>query len=118
MGFMDKAKKLAEQAQDKLEEAQKQFNERQGAGSSAPQGPATEYDKHGRPVAASEPAPAPAPESPSPPPHGDALAGEPPAGPPPPGPTAPIPDPAAPAQGQESDEYAPPKMTSGDPLAP
>ena len=29
MGFMDKAKKLAEQAQDKLDEVQKQFNEGQ-----------------------------------------------------------------------------------------
>jgi DNA-binding protein YbaB len=32
MGFMDKAKKLAEQAQQKLDEAQEQFN--QGKGSS------------------------------------------------------------------------------------
>lgn len=32
MSFMDKAKKAAEQAQQKLEEVQKQFNERQGAG--------------------------------------------------------------------------------------
>ena len=31
MGFMDKAKKMAEQAQTKLDEAQKQFNEKQGA---------------------------------------------------------------------------------------
>ena len=30
MGFMDKAKKMAEQAQAKLDEAQKQFNEKQG----------------------------------------------------------------------------------------
>ena len=29
MGFMDKAKKLAEQAQQKLDEAQKQFNQSQ-----------------------------------------------------------------------------------------
>ena len=31
MGFMDKAKKMAEQAQTKLDEAQKQFNDGQGA---------------------------------------------------------------------------------------
>ncbi len=30
MGFMDKAKKMAEQAQAKLDEAQKQFNSRPG----------------------------------------------------------------------------------------
>ena len=30
MGFMDKAKKMAEQAQTKLDEAQKQFNEKPG----------------------------------------------------------------------------------------
>ena len=36
MGFMDKAKKLAEQAQDKLDEVQKQFNEgQQGTSPSA-----------------------------------------------------------------------------------
>jgi hypothetical protein len=51
MGFMDKAKKMAEQAQTKLDEAQKQFNSNQ------PQqqgGPVVEYDKHGRPI---QPAP-------------------------------------------------------------
>ena len=54
MGFMDKAKKMAEQAQAKLEEAQKQFNESQSQ-SSAGSGPAVEYDKHGRPIAQSAP---------------------------------------------------------------
>ena len=34
MGFMDKAKKLAEQAQEKLDEAQKNFNQGQ-SGSAA-----------------------------------------------------------------------------------
>ena len=49
MGFMDKAKKMAEQAQAKLDEAQKNFNEGQSGGQ--PQGGgAVEYDKHGRPV--------------------------------------------------------------------
>ena len=36
MGFMDKAKQLAEQAQQKLDEAQKQFNEKPGARGSRP----------------------------------------------------------------------------------
>ena len=56
MGFMDKAKKMAEQAQAKLDEAQKQFNQGQGApGGPSSGGPAVEYDQHGRPV---PPAPA------------------------------------------------------------
>jgi hypothetical protein len=60
MGFMDKAKKLAEQAQEKLDEAQKNFNQ-----SGAPQGeqPAesVRYDEHGRPVQEEEPPAASAP---------------------------------------------------------
>jgi hypothetical protein len=53
MGFMDKAKKLADQAQTKLDEVQKQFNESQSSGSNPAQssGAAAEYDKHGRPIA-------------------------------------------------------------------
>jgi len=54
MGFMDKAKKFADQAQTKLDEVQKQFNESQGSGSNQQQqssGPAIEYDQHGRPIA-------------------------------------------------------------------
>ena len=52
MGFMDKAKKLAEQAQAKLDEVQKDFNETQGSGASGAPGPGApvEYDQHGRPV--------------------------------------------------------------------
>ena len=72
MGFMDKAKKLAEQAQDKLDEVQKQFNEGQQGTSQAPP---VEYDQHGRPVRA-EPAPPPA-EGVTPP-HGDPVAPAPP----------------------------------------
>ena len=49
MGFMDKAKKMAEQAQAKLDEAQKQFNSGQDAGQQS--GPVVEYDAHGRPIA-------------------------------------------------------------------
>ena len=102
MGFMDKAKKMAEQAQTKLDEVQKQFNESQGASRPAPGGPVTEYDKHGRPVT----------------PEGVA---EPTSAPPPPAPPAPAaeapPTAAPPEQPDGADEYAPPQMTSGDPLA-
>jgi hypothetical protein len=101
MGFMDKAKKMAEQAQTKLDEVQKQFNESQG--SSPSQNAPVDYDQHGRPVRAepgAEPAaaPAPPPAEAATPPHGD--------------PVAPKPD-----EGERSDEYAPPKLTGGDPLA-
>ena len=48
MGFMDKAKKLAEQAQEKLDEAQQQINERQ-AGTAPSAGEGERFDKHGRP---------------------------------------------------------------------
>ena len=52
MGFMDKAKKMAEQAQAKMDEAQKQFNDMQSGGSAPPasQGPVVQYDAHGRPI--------------------------------------------------------------------
>jgi hypothetical protein len=122
VGFLDKAKKMAEQAQTKLDEVQKQFNEGQGS-SSGSQGPPVEYDKHGRPIRSeAPPAPAeppaepvgPPPSAPTPP-HGDALADQPPAPPPAP-PAAPTPDPAAPPT-REDDQYAPPKLTGGDPLA-
>ena len=49
MGFMDKAKKLAEQAQQKLDEAQTQFNQN-AAPQSEPQQGGVQYDAHGRPV--------------------------------------------------------------------
>lgn len=81
MGFMDKAKKLADQAQAKLDEVQTQFNEKQGSGASptapgAGSPPATEYDQQGRAVP-----PAPVDKAPSidreatdpEPPHGDPL---------------------------------------------
>lgn len=48
MGFMEKAKALAEQAQQKLDEAQQQFN--QGQDAQGEQGSGTRYDQHGRPV--------------------------------------------------------------------
>jgi hypothetical protein len=54
MGFMDKAKQLAEQAQQKLDEAQKNFN--QGGSPQAPAEGGVRYDEHGRPVQDAPPA--------------------------------------------------------------
>ena len=102
MGFMDKANKLAEQAQNKIDEALQQVNERLSGGS-ADQGPPVEYDQHGRPIRA-EPAPPPA--EAATPPHGD--------------PVAERPAPHAPAEEEPDrnrESYEPPKMTGGDPLA-
>ena len=73
MGFMDKAKKLAEQAQDKLDEAQKNFNK---TDSPQAQPGGVRHDEHGRPIQEEEtPAAATAPPSAEPP-----AASEPPAG--------------------------------------
>jgi hypothetical protein len=93
MGFMDKAKKMAEQAQQKLDEVQKDFNKGQGSTGQGQQGGGTavEYDKHGRPVSAQEPA---APAGPSV------------------GLDAPVPDPAAPGAAPDSS----PAKQQGDPL--
>ena len=66
MGFMDKAKKLAEQAQEKLDEAQKNFNQSASPQADQP-AQAVRYDDHGRPIqeeetpAAAAPPPAPDP---------------------------------------------------------
>ena len=130
MGFMDKAKKMAEQAQTKLDEAQKQFNAGQGGQQSG--GPPVEYDKHGRPI---QPAPVtPDAAAPAPP---AATPGVPPTEPPePPAPeSGPTPDPAAPAtpgsaptappampgpaptEDRNRPSSEPPKLSSGDPLA-
>jgi hypothetical protein len=118
MGFLDKAKQLADQAQQKLDEVQKDFNKQstgqQASGPPTQDAPAVEYDKHGRPVQPSEPeAPVapPAAEQPAPPPQA-APPGEPAQQAEP----APPPAPAADEEG-EDDPGAPPKMTSGDPLA-
>ena len=77
MGFMDKAKKLAEQAQQKLDEAQQQFNSGGQTQGQQPGG-GVRYDEHGRPIdgpPASDPPPPsaqppaePADSEPSPPP--------------------------------------------------
>ncbi len=131
-GLVDKAKQMAEQAQTKLDETQTKFNESQSKGQGAPSGPVTEYDKHGRPVGGT--APAARPSGPSPAEEGipDAATSEtaPPADAEAPAapvapPAAPV-APAAPAAGpsgdlgasanDRDDEYAPPKMSSGDPL--
>ena len=66
MGFMDKAKKLAEQAQEKLDEAQKNLNEKQGSSSQPAQG-GVRYDEHGRPIQEETPAAATVPPSATPP---------------------------------------------------
>ena len=66
MGFLDKAKKMAEQAQAKLDEAQGQFNASQQQ--TPPDAPGVEYDQHGRPIAAPQTEAAGAT-----PPHGDPI---------------------------------------------
>jgi hypothetical protein len=83
MGFMDKAKKLAEQAQQKLDEAQESFN-KSASPEHTPDPGGTRYDEHGRPMKdetpaaateppAAEPAPEASPEPQAPPtPAGDA----------------------------------------------
>src|SRR4051812_11528029 len=99
MGFMDKAKKMAEQAQTKLDEVQKQFNEGQQQGHGAGD-PAVAYDKHGRP-ADTAPATAPPPAEQAPSPVPDPVEGVAPAAPP----FAPT-EAAAP----EREDYTPPKV--------
>lgn len=98
MGFMDKAKKLAEQAQQKLDEAQEGFN--QNAAPNAPGDAPAEvrYDEHGRPV--SEPAPPAATPDPAAPDPAAQDAAAPEAGH---DEDAPQPDPAAPAREPASD---------------
>jgi hypothetical protein len=48
MGWMDKAKKLAEQAQEKLDEVQKNMNSSSSSEGQANSG--VRYDEHGRPI--------------------------------------------------------------------
>ncbi|MEA2420446.1 MAG: hypothetical protein QOE60_2652 [Thermoleophilaceae bacterium] len=94
MGFMDKAKKLAEQAQEKLDEVQQNFN--QGGATSGQQGGETKYDAHGRPIQDGPPA------GTAPPPSGE------PAPPAPPVPAPPAADPAAASAATEPTAPAPP----------
>jgi hypothetical protein len=118
MGFLDKAKKLAEQAQTKLDEVQGQYNQQ----STAPSGPVTEYDKHGRPVPpAATTGSAPPPAPPAPPTPGVPPTGSPATPPVEAAPSAPAPPPVPGAPPVEEDRnhpsYTPPPLTSGDPLA-
>ena len=128
MGFMDKAKKLADQAQSKLDEVQKQFNEGQQSGSNpaSSSGPAVEYDQHGRPIAK----PADGAHTAATPQQGDALASAPPPAPPAdktphvaeePGDSHTQGDPLADSSPKPSQPPAPPSggsgLSSGDPLA-
>jgi hypothetical protein len=69
MGFMDKAKKLAEQAQQKLDEAQQSFN--QGGSTQGQQQGGVRYDDHGRPVQDEAPAPEAPPAGQAPPPSAE-----------------------------------------------
>jgi hypothetical protein len=101
MGFMDKAKKLAEQAQEKLDEAQQNFNK---GGSTPGQQAETRYDAHGRPIqdgppAGTAPPPSAEPAPPTPPPAPDPAAADPAAASAATEPTAPEPPPPAPAEG-------------------
>ena len=64
MGFMDKAKKLAEQAQQKLDEAQESLNQNASPQHTPDQG-GVRYDEHGRPIQDEAPAAAPAPPAPA-----------------------------------------------------
>jgi len=128
MGFMDKAKKMAEQAQAKLDEVQNSVNSSQG-GQPAGSGPVVEYDKHGRPI---QPAPV-VPDAGAPPmatpgvpqtepdqPGPTPDPGAPPASSPPPGvaATEPTPDPAAPAPHAPAPPAAPAAAAPGGPPAP
>jgi hypothetical protein len=118
MGFMDKAKKLADQAQTKLDEVQKQFNENQASNPSQSSPPATEYDQHGRPVAK----PADAAHPTATPQQGDPVTSAP---PPPPADktphvaeeTKPHGDPLADSSPKPPQPPSGGGMTSGDPLA-
>jgi hypothetical protein len=66
MGFMDKAKRLAEQAQEKLDEAQKSFNQSQSQPEQQAQ--SVRHDEQGRPIQQEEtPAAATPPPSATPP---------------------------------------------------
>ena len=84
MGFLDKAKQLAEQAQQKLDEAQKNFNQSESPQAQPGEG-AVKYDEHGRPIQEAEPAgeaaPAPPPDPASPPPPPDPASSSPPSDP-------------------------------------
>src|SRR3954453_16620008 len=99
MGFLDKAKKLAEQAQSKLDEVQKQVNTSGSSGTMRPSGPIVEYDKHGRPIPQQ-------PQEATGGPQGDPLMGSHHA--PPPAPSGPVVDPSAPLVGAPAPSFGDP----------
>jgi hypothetical protein len=101
MGFMDKAKKLAEQAQEKLDEAQKNFT-KSGTPEAQPGG--VRYDEHGRPIQEETPAAATAPPSATPPPDPTPPIGE----------TPPAADPAAAPPEGAAEPPPPPDPPAGD----
>lgn len=113
MGFLDKARQMAEQAQAKLDETQRTRNDARGSGARSDDPPA-QYDDHGRPIPTAPPADAT-------PPHGDPLApdpGVPPVAVPPvpPKPAEPPADRVA-VSAEPTRRDEPPRMSSGDPLA-
>jgi hypothetical protein len=73
MGFMDRAKKLAEQAQQKLDEAQQSFNQ-SASPQDEPQEGGVRYDEHGRRIQQEEPPAAAAPPPSAEPPPADTAA--------------------------------------------
>jgi exonuclease VII small subunit len=84
MGFMDKAKKVAEQAQQKLDEVQEQVQGQMNKDQQGGQGeqPDVRYDEHGRPIqegppAGEAPAPSAEPEQPAAEPESEPQAAEP-----------------------------------------
>jgi hypothetical protein len=104
MGFMDKAKQLAEQAQQKLDETQKNFN-KSSSPEGQPEGGGVKYDDHGRPIQDAPPAgatapPAAEPAAPAAQPTEEQPAADAPAPPPPPssGDSNATPDPFKPIQ--------------------
>jgi hypothetical protein len=104
MGFMDKAKKLAEQAQQKLDEAQENFN-KSGSPQAGQEAGEVRYDEHGRPIQESPPA------GEAPPPSAEPAAPPPPAAEPS-APAPPGPEPTAPAP-PEAAEPPPPAPEGG-----
>ena len=106
MGFMDKAKKLAEQAQEKLDEAQQNFNK--GGATPGQQAGGTQYDAHGRPVQDAPPAGDPAPPAPeAEPPAADPAAATEPTAPEPPAAPAPPPAPSEGSANSTPDPFKP-----------
>ena len=105
MGFLDKAKQLAEQAQQKLDETQQNFNQSASPQAEPGEG-AVRYDEHGRPIQETPPAGA------APPPAAE--------------PTAPIAGPEAPPRGEGAAPAEPdvgetsggPANASPDPFKP